>query len=167
MDQPKFNPEKVLHDFSEHGRCLLTGRTDDLVILPVNFDVTNTLPSNIAHLHRETASAMTFCCYYNLNIWDWEVTFESSPEFTQYNSMVFYGAEQQAAAESNSDIPKKFETPHDLPKIWAFLVGNHCKGVARVKHGDYVMTDFHYQAYINLKAARQKVVMRPTIVSPY
>jgi hypothetical protein len=148
-----FNPEKVLRNLSEYGVCVLTGHTADLVLKPVNFDVSMIIPSNICHVSKGVADAMNYCYLYDWSHRNWTITFESPPQFESYNLAIL------------NNLPLDtwvWEGSQTLTRVWGELTQYHCKGIAKVGYAtnttvatNYSMVDANYLAHLSIVEAKK------------
>jgi hypothetical protein len=133
------SPEEILIGLSELGRCILTGNDtpNELCIIPVDLDLQNILPSNMACVAKSIAGDILYTQHYTLDCIGTgiTVTFDTSPHFEAYNASL-------VSIESPN-----FPLQKTLPDVFDYLVSRHFKGIYKISIGRTSLDRFQYQGY--------------------
>ena len=160
LPEEKPKAELVVQRLSEAGKCLLTGASEDLTVLPVDSDPNNILASNMACIKRALAHDFLYTTYYSGTLHGYEVTFNTPPEFREYNLVILRQLDQPDT---------KWDFPHgnlgsEYIKVFELLTANHCKGINRVLNEVGYMEAHQYLAYIMRmrKKAQVSALIKPS-----
>lgn len=144
VDKPP-SPENVLKQLSEFGKCLVTGEEDKLVFLPVDTNPSNFLPSNMSCVSDDIAKKITYTVNYSVNLWGYDLEFDTSPVFLDYNKSIiemvqtqFIGDKAQFAANDHTQFIPLFE----------YLTKKHIKGVFKISAGGVSMDNNQFQGFL-------------------
>jgi len=166
-DKPP-HPENVLKMLSEHGKCLVTGEADKLVFVPVDTNPQNFLPSNMCSVSDDIAKEISYTVSYKEKLWDYQLEFDSSPVFLDYNRSILHLIRSQCLGDSEQFTPRS----HDkFVPLFEYLTKKHVKGVYKIGYLSSIeevsMDNNQFQGYLLreiTKNAQQKVP--PKIISP-
>ena len=154
-DKPP-NPENVLKQLSEFGKCLVTGEAGKLVFLPVDTNPSNFLPSNMSCVSDEVAKKISYTVTYSAELWGFKIDFDSSPVFMDYNKSIiemvksqFVGDSAQFAALDHTQFVPLFE----------YLTKKHIKGVLKISAGDVSMDNNQFQGFLLREITKRSQTM--------
>lgn len=153
MPDEKPRADLIVQRLSEAGKCLLTGATDDLTILPVDSDPNNVLACNMACVKRPLARDFIYTTYYSAEVHGYDVTFNTPPEFREYNISILSQLEKP---ETEWDFPHG-NLGSEYIKVFELLTSKHCKGIARVLNEAGYMETHQYLAYVMRMREKTKV----------
>lgn len=167
----KPNAEIVLKRMGEHGSCLLSGDTTDLCIMPVDFNPSNILPSNMASISTRYREKAPLVIDYSFTVAVnppadilIKIDFRSAYQFYVHNKKVLEAevnhksiiSEKQAAFIVNKDFEDKFNGRLFL-ELYEELTALHIKGIDRVTLLNSMSMDWSsYQAYLMGTLERKK-----------
>jgi len=117
----------ILNRLSESGICLLTGETNDVVAVPVDLQVANMLPTNMACLAKSVTEDMYYTFEYNVTCYNGiTVTFSSSECFIDYNKKLIEAFAQEIPN------PKQY----NFAEVYEFLMSKHLKGIDKITYSE-------------------------------
>jgi hypothetical protein len=156
---PPVDPIKILTKLGEADRCLLTGEAAKLTLVPVDGDIDNCNPVNIAIVAQSLAGEMNLPCMVNLKVGTkglFEMVFDGFDQFIPYNI-----SKLEALAPEIDEkfvVTDKTRTAQLLCDLFNFLGLNHIKGIAKVSHKDYSMdkANFNYYLFSSLERKRHQ-----------
>jgi len=123
-EQPK--TPVILQRLSEDGICLLTGVTENLTYMPVDTNVNNILPSNMACISVGVAEKVSFTCYYHVTLQNnFKIIFDTPPLFKAYNLAIIENFEELP--------PPSAETGDAIIKLFEVLTKKHVKGIHSIE----------------------------------
>lgn len=125
------DPGQTLKDLSEHGVCLITGATENLIFMPVDLRVENVLPDNICQISEEISKETQPIYNYLVKIKDFTITFSSGAPFENYNRLIC------EALELSNDLAELKAAPQGLFDLWLLLLRRHAKGISKITCGVY------------------------------
>jgi hypothetical protein len=164
----KPTPKLVLQRMSEAGKCLLTGETEDLMEMPVDFNPENFLANNMACVSRNVVRQSLYTTFYTVMVKDVEVTFCTSPLFQNYNIELCSLLDKDESPE----ILEAFKLEgYDFTKMYSYLTDRHCKGIARImipdKLGSYMEWNQYWGFVVRsrVRAKASGIIKPPTLVS--
>lgn len=119
------DPEYTLNKLGEKGRCLLSGSEENLVTFPVDNDLQNLLPTNIACLSKDQLKATDLMVYgYVLETDRFKVYFETFDSLKEHNEKVV------------KSIPGFVTTGSkigDIKFLFEELAKRHAKGIFKIE----------------------------------
>lgn len=117
--------EVVLTRMSESGICLLTGDTTDLLAIPVNYNPSNMLPTNMACLSKKIIADINYTFNYKIRCLSNNLTviFDSPECFREYNKTILTALEDQL-------------TSKNFLEVYELLMSRHIKGIDRLVFED-------------------------------
>lgn len=125
--------DMILSRLSESGVCLLTGETENLVSIPVDFNTNNMLPTNMANLSKSLVEEILYTFKYKVHLEKIGVvvTFNTPACFVDYNTGLLN------AFESEIPIPMVgtgiFSKGGNFVEVYEFLMTRHLKGIDKIK----------------------------------
>jgi hypothetical protein len=119
--------DMILSRLSESGVCLLTGETENLVSIPVDFNTNNMLPTNMACLSKSIVEDILYTFKYKVKLEQKGVvvTFNTPSCFLDYNTNLLKALELEIPTPLYGD---KFEV------VYEFLMSRHLKGIDKIKY---------------------------------
>ena len=143
-DKPP-NPENVLKQLSEFGKCLVTGEAGKLVFLPVDTNPSNFLPSNMSCVSDEVAKKISYTVSYSAHLWGYKIEFDTSPVFLDYNSSIL----EMIEAHLIGDHAQFQANDHtQFVPLYEYLTKKHVKGVFRISVGGVSMDNNQFQGFL-------------------
>jgi len=155
-----FSPEKppspveMLTKLSENGKCLITGESGKVTPVPVDTNPDNFLPSNVSCVSDEIASGISYTLYYNAELWDYKLEFESSPVFMDYNLSILSLIRTQCLGDGG-----QFQKPDHkhFVGLFEYLTKKHVKGIHKISLVSGVSMDNNqFQGYLIRELGKQK-----------
>ena len=170
----KPNAELILKRMDEFGKCLLTGDTEDLTILPVDFDLANILPSNMARVSKKFVVSSPIVVDYSRNYVGCDhiigIEFRSCIDFYNHNMSVLDTltvetliSQKERDFISSEGFPAKF-TGNALVGLFEALTSLHVKGISKVSIQDFTLEWSSFQSYMMGVLERKK--SKSNIVRP-
>lgn len=163
LERGELNPEKILGRMSEAGQCLLTGKTEELVYVPVDGDPNNLLPSNMVCLSKSLVDSFDCSYLYEETFYvenskkTYRVTFDTPFSFFEYNTSALKIAQNKVSSELSESAPKA------LIKLFEVFTESHVKGILRVKCEDsgLQLDRIHFQNYVLKTLSKKKSPIIP------
>jgi hypothetical protein len=170
----KPNAELILKRMNEYDKCLITGDTEDLTILPVDFDLANILPSNMARVSKKFVAESPIVVDYSRNFIAYEhivgIEFRSCIDFYNHNTAILDKltvetliSQKERDFISSEGFPSKF-TGNALAGIFETLTSLHVKGISKVSIQDFTLEWSSFQSYMMGVLDRKK--SKSNIVRP-
>ena len=157
----------VLGRMSEDKKCLLTGVTNNLTYFPVDTNPNNFLPSNMACISDDIAKEIFYTYYYDIEFYDYVITFDTPSIFQEYNEKALQLILSQ---RMHSGDKEKFSPPNHchLTSLYEYLTKYHVKGILRIATNDKKtwMDNGQYQGYLLRKLAEEKTKTESKIITP-
>lgn len=152
MPGEKVNTQLMLQRLSELGVCILSGVRENLTVIPVDFDLSNYLVSNVAQVAKTIASSYQRTFNYEFLFQQYKVEFETSGDFVRYNKDLLDILSVDLTA------PQALEADPEsaLYNVWEWLTNKHVKGLQKVKSGTDVLNRYSYQNWIFRELARKQ-----------
>lgn len=153
----KVNTALMLQRVSEAGICLLSGVRENLTVVPVDFDLSNYLVSNIVQLSKEIADEHHRTFSYELSFKHFTIEFESSHGFVAYNKDLL---ELLTVDLSMPEFLQKPELIVDTETVlygaWEWLTNKHIKGLQKLRMGTDMLNRYSYQSWVFRELARNQ-----------
>ena len=155
-------PDVILRRMSEDGVCILTGETKDLTYMPVDTNVGNILPSNMACVSMAIAKEVEYTCFYEATLGGrFKIIFDTPPVFREYNETVVKGMALDSAVHSGTT--KAID-------LFGILAKKHAKGIHSIEDQvDRITIDIsQYQSYVMrvLTKQNQEQKSKSKIITP-
>jgi hypothetical protein len=141
----KPNADTLLKRMGEYDRCLATGETEDLTCIPVDFNLSNILPSNMARVSKKLLDKAPLVVEYENSVFlnasvPFTVEFRSCYQFYEHNmdvlakmnNMDLLSEEQVGMLVSDNPLRLIDVTMSCLHDVWWYLVKNHAKGLDKI-----------------------------------
>jgi len=125
--------ENVLQKLSEFGKCLLTGDAGKLTFVPVDTNPQNFLPSNMVSISDEIAKNITYTIFYSAELGPYEIAFDSSPVFLDYNLAIVNMLNTQFKLDFNAEFGTTGDHNRFL-ELFEYLTRKHIKGIAQISY---------------------------------
>lgn len=165
----KPNADVILKRMKEYDTCLLTGDTENLVSLPVDFNPANILPSNMARISKKYTETAPIIVDYRFNV-DLNscipvaLYFRSTLSFFAHNEQIILNSvngqnvlsEKQIKFLDTDDFEKKFNGSF-FTELFEYLTALHLKGIDKIELLSCFSMDWSaYQAYLMGTLERMK-----------
>ena len=117
--------EMIINRLSEGGICLLSGTTEDLVSIPVDFNTNNMLPTNMVCLSKAVVDDIKFTYRYRVRCDEGIVITFNTPEcLVEYNKQLLKALELPTPKQNN------------FIEVYEFLMSKHLKGIDKITFVD-------------------------------
>jgi hypothetical protein len=162
-EQPK--PDIVLQRMSEDGICLLTGVNENLSYMPVDGNISNILPSNMACVTNEIAHGVEFSFNYQTSLWkELTIVFDSPPEFQEYNLVITEMVDREG--DEGIKISEESFIPEIFPRIFEYLTAKHVKGLSKIIFNKQNCSMDWMQYQRSLMRSLAKIKKTSSIITP-
>lgn len=149
----------ILQRLGESSKCLLTGDEENLTTIPVDFNPSNILPSNMARISKKFMEKAPVVLEYQFSFTSQEVVFtvnfKSIDSLYRHNKYLLETLPLDNVLEKNQADFLKTESydntfnGSNLVRVFEFLTENHVKGVDRVTVQDRFSLDWvSFQTYV-------------------
>jgi len=143
--------ETILGRLGEFGKCLVTGGTEELTILPVDLNTSNILPSNMAMMSRGLLDKTPLILDYSL-ILDTSlpivVEFKTIHKLYKYNKDIVQNLSLHTVLEqkhidflASDGFDERF-TGNILSHVFEKLISLHVKGISKVSIANIFSLDW-------------------------
>ena len=149
----------ILQRLGEHDKCLLTGEEDNLTTVPVDFNPSNILPSNMARISKRFMEKPPIVLEYLFSFKSQDVvftvTFKSIAQLYAHNkkTLEFLPVDNilkknQADFLNSENFDNTFNGSN-LVQVFEFLTENHVKGIDKITVQDRFTLDWvSFQTYV-------------------
>jgi hypothetical protein len=171
----KPNADTILKRMGEYDQCLLTKDTENLTSIPVDFNPSNILPSNMARVSKTFLEKAPVVIDYGVKLVVKEIEvniyFRSSYQFYKYNRDIISEidhdtllSQKQIDFLKSEDFEERFNGSA-LTEIFWNLVSSHIKGIDKVQILPGFSMDWSaFQAFIMGDLERRK--SKSNIITP-
>lgn len=171
----KPNAETILKRMGEYDKCLLTGETENLTVFPVDYDLANILPSNMARVSKTCVEDSPIVVDYGISIVkdtyiEINIEFRSAIEFYKHNLSIMDSlivenllSEKEVDFILSEKFPSNF-TGKALVEIFEKLTSLHVKGIHSVNIRHFTMEWSSFQSHMMGVLERKK--SKSNIVRP-
>ena len=159
---PNERPEAnaILQRMGEYYNCILTKEEENLITVPVDFNPSNILPSNMARISKRFMEKSPIVLEYLLSFKSLDdvvftVTFKSIAPLYNYNKQLlsflpvdFILEKPQAAFLNSENFDERFNGTN-LVSAFEFLTRSHIKGIDKITIQDHFSLDWiGFQSYV-------------------
>jgi len=152
---PNERPEAnvILQRMGEYYNCILTREEENLVTIPVDFNPSNILPSNMARISKSFVEKSPIVLEYLLSFKSlgdtvFTITFKTIASLYKYNKRLLEVLpvdtildKSQAEFLRSDDFDERFNGSN-LVEAFEFLTRNHVKGIDKVTIQDHFSLDW-------------------------
>lgn len=159
--------DNLLEKLGEGNTCLASGETPtelttvsgsktssiELIDYPIDFNVQNILPSNMATVDKALLKQIPFKTFgYKKTIGSLTIEMVSDEQIYEHNQE--YLTDDWAAVFENIE-------KNELIGVWDFLTRNHIKGIIRIENDEFFLTVIEALGYFQRKI--QNINTRPDL----